>query len=202
MKLILVRHGETKGQSSIRFYGKTDVPLSKEGIMQMEAVRNELKDEIFHSVYSSPLSRSYEGARIVIGNRDIKIDKIEEFTEINFGLWEGLTLEEIRERDPDLFSLWRKAVWNFNYPEGDNREEFVQKVRRGVDKVLSKADKGCHLLVLHKGILRVIMEYLLDIREEEHFAFEADLGSIHNLERLNGKWRLKTLNYTAHLESL
>jgi len=201
LRLILVRHGETDGKSSIRFYGKTDIPLSDEGIMQMEAVRDCLEGEIFHLVFSSPLSRSYEGAKIILGGRKIKINKIEEFIEINFGRWEGLTLEEIKDRDEELFYEWRRNVWDFDYPEGDKRKAFIERVRRGTDRVLEIAKEGSILLVLHKGILRVIINYLLDNSKDPSFSFEADLGSIHELERVNGKWFLNKMNYTDHLHS-
>ncbi len=199
MRLILVRHGETAGRSSIRFYGKTDIPLSDEGIKQMESVGDCLDGELFHMAFSSPLSRSYEGAKIIQGDRNIEIYKIEEFIEINFGRWEGLTLEEIKDRDEELFYEWRRNVWNFDYPEGDKRKDFIERVRRGVDRVLEIAEEGSILLVLHKGILRVILNYLLDNSEDPSFTFEADLGSIHELERVNGKWFLKKMNYTDHL---
>ena len=197
-RLIFVRHGETIGKSSIRFYGKTDIPLSDEGRDQLRAARDYLVQENFKGVFSSPLSRAYEGAKIVIGERQQTVRKIEEFTEINFGRWEGLTLEEIKEKDPELFTEWRKEVWNYNYPEGDRRIDFIKRVNAGMDKVLDIVDEGTYLLVLHKGIIRTIFQYLLKL-DNSSIKFEAELGSIHELEKIEGKWKLVRMNYIKHL---
>lgn len=199
LRLIFVRHGETVGPSSIRFYGSTDIPLNEEGREQMKSAGKYLEKENFSGVFTSPLMRTIEGAALILGNRKLIVNKIDGFREINFGRWEGLTIEEIKEKDPGLFPVWRKSLWNFNYPEGDRRDNFVKRVRNGMDNVLKLINNGTYLFVLHKGIIRTIFYYLLD-RDENSFNFEADLGSIHELERIEGKWNLVRMNYIEHLK--
>ncbi|MEQ8168995.1 MAG: histidine phosphatase family protein [Candidatus Eremiobacterota bacterium] len=199
LRFIFVRHGETTGNSSIRFFGKTDIPLSDEGQEQMRAAGEVLKTEHFDVIFTSTLCRTIEGARIIAGNRNIPLYPMIEFREIDFGIWEGLTLEEIEEKDPVLFAEWRKDFWKFDYPEGDIRNEFIEKVKSGIDNVLNKINKGTVLLVLHKGIIRTAIYYLLGNLDNHHKSFQADLGSIHELERINGKWNYKKINYTEHL---
>jgi len=194
LRFIFVRHGETAGISSIRFYGITDVPLNEEGREQMKFASEFLRNETFDRVFTSNLNRTIEGAKIILGDRNIEIEEIQEFNEINFGRWEGLTLEEIKERDEELFTEWRKALWNFNYPEGDNREEFLNKVKSGIFRVLNKVQSGCVLFVLHKGIIRTILEHLTGLED-----MKAPLGSIHELVKTNGKWHIEKLDYTEHL---
>src|SRR5689334_19494103 len=87
--LILVRHGETEGQSSIRYYGRTDTPLSDEGRAQMRAAARALEREVFGRVFASNLCRATEGARIIAGD-GAPVVAIEEFAEIDFGRFEGL----------------------------------------------------------------------------------------------------------------
>jgi broad specificity phosphatase PhoE len=153
-----------------------------------------LKNDTFDRVFTSNLNRTIEGAGIIIRDRKIEIEEIQEFNEINFGRWEGLTLEEIKEKDEELFVEWRKSLWNFNYPEGDNREEFLNKVKSGIDRVLNMVKSGCILFVLHKGIIRTILEHLAEID-----VMKAPLGSIQELSRTNGKWNIVKLDYTEHL---
>src|SRR5215469_4039295 len=92
-RLVLVRHGETEGESSIRYHGRTDVPLSELGRAQLRAVRATLRQRHqlakFERVFSSPLVRATEGARLVAGE-NLKIITIEELVEIHFGRFEGL----------------------------------------------------------------------------------------------------------------
>ena len=100
-RLILVRHGETEGESSIRYHGRTDVALSELGRAQMRltgrAIETRHGAKHFARVFSSPLVRASEGARIVAGDSAPHVT-IDEFAEVHFGLFEGLTADEIRAR--------------------------------------------------------------------------------------------------------
>src|SRR5216684_2826976 len=97
-RLILVRHGETEGESSIRYHGRTDVPLSELGRAQMRLAGRAIKTrhgaKKFTRVFSSPLVRATEGARIVAGD-SAQLVTIDELAEVHFGLFEGLTADEI-----------------------------------------------------------------------------------------------------------
>jgi broad specificity phosphatase PhoE len=64
-RLILVRHGETAGQSSIRYYGVTDVPLSELGRDQARQARLRIPGETFETVWASSLCRAWESAQII-----------------------------------------------------------------------------------------------------------------------------------------
>src|SRR5690349_823755 len=92
-RLVLVRHGETVGQSSIRYYGSTDIALNDAGLDQMRWVRALLARERFDAVYTSKLQRTVQAARIIAP--DLPARAVEGFNEICFGAWEGLTREEI-----------------------------------------------------------------------------------------------------------
>ncbi|HXN11878.1 MAG TPA: phosphoglycerate mutase family protein, partial [Candidatus Acidoferrales bacterium] len=83
-RLILVRHGETEGESSIRYHGRNDVPLSEPGRAQMRlasrAIETRRGGGTFARVFSSPLVRASEGARIVT-NASAPLVTIDEFVE-------------------------------------------------------------------------------------------------------------------------
>ena len=73
-RLILVRHGETAGQSSIRYYGATDVPLSDLGRTQAREARNRIPGETFDAVWASSLSRAWESAQIIAPRHSVRIE--------------------------------------------------------------------------------------------------------------------------------
>jgi broad specificity phosphatase PhoE len=107
MRLTLVRHGETTGQSSIRYYGASNVPLNDTGRQQMSAVRAALGGQPFHTVFKSRLRRSIEAAEIITSGRNT-LNTVAAFDEINFGRWEGWTRDVIASRDPEHFRLWQE----------------------------------------------------------------------------------------------
>jgi broad specificity phosphatase PhoE len=203
LTLVLVRHGETVGQSSIRYHGRTDVALSDLGRMQMRAARREIENRFgangFTHRFASPLIRALEGAQIVVGD-GAPILTLEEFTEVHFGLFEGLTAEEISERHPIEFEKWNadRLAPNYTYPEGESRAAFADRVERGLARMLQVIDAQKRaaseraLLVAHRGVIRAIVRALTGAEPV------VDLGSIQILAR-HGRWHAHALDFTAHL---
>ena len=204
LTLVLVRHGETEGESSIRYHGRNDVALSELGRAQMRAARREIEtrfgDTSFEHIFATPLSRAREGAQIIAG-RDARIIAVEDFIEVHFGLFEGLTREEIQQRHPIEFEKWRAdpLAPAYTYPEGENRAGFTERVERGLAttlKLIDASKRGEHervLIVAHRGVIRTIVATLTGAEPI------VDLASIHILAR-DAKWRPLVLDFTAHLQ--
>ena len=204
-RLILVRHGETVGRSSIRYYGRTDVALSDVGRAQMRAVREWLAREFglthFTPVWSSPLCRAAEGARIICGP-DMLVTKVKEFVEVDFGLFEGLTNDEIRERYPGEYTRWNRdrLAPDYAYPSGESRAAFTARVARCLIGVVRELDGAAYtndaaLIVAHRGVIRAITQRLAGAEPQ------IELASIHILRRAENKsrWEAEALDVTEHL---
>jgi broad specificity phosphatase PhoE len=176
-RLVMLRHGETVGNSSVRFHGAADVPLSDSGRAQMRAAARELRQECFDLVVASPLRRSWEAAALVTGGAPVRIE--DGLREIDFGRWEGLTSEEIERRDPVLYREWRARAPGFEYPGGELRVDFQARVMQAFERVAACGAPGV-LLVGHKGVIRTLAEKLLG----------APLGDGEpDLARAVGLWR-------------
>ena len=113
-RIVLVRHGETVGASSIRYFGSTDLALSAEGRAQARAAARSLPGDGFGLVVSSPLMRAWQSATIVARGRPVLLDP--DLREIDFGHWEGLTAEEIEASDPARYRDWKHATIMFHDP--------------------------------------------------------------------------------------
>lgn len=185
-RVIVVRHGETEGESSIRYHGITDVPLSDEGREQIRRLARSLPADGYGLVVSSPLQRAVETAEIIAPGAPVRIEPA--FSEIDFGRWEGLTAEEIEARDPELFGEWRARGTDFDFPEGEPRAAFRARVNAAIDALLDGEDLNgsTTLIAAHKGVLRTIVERLTQQRlDDPHYP---PLGSAASLVRLDGRW--------------
>ncbi len=198
MRITLVRHGETTGQSSIRYYGATDVPLSDTGRAQMQRVRDALVSERFDAVFSSRLQRSAEAARI-IGAAHGAVTPVAAFDEVNFGHWEGWTREEIAARDPEHYRVWQNAGPTFCYPGGEARSDFHARVAAGLAALLSERSGQALLMVLHRGVIAILLAELLRLAAEERARLDIGLGSIHVVANAGGVWRAEALDRIDHL---
>lgn len=198
-ELILVRHGETAGESSIRYYGSTDIPLSDAGRMQMKLAGEALRDICFRTVVTSPLSRSMEGASIVLGGANgVTTVVVEAFREIDFGDWEGLTAREIESRFPETYREWREHGRLEAFPGGDSRAGFTQRVMEAAGTVFEDIELPA-LAVLHKGVIRSILFRMLGEEARTLIGDRIELGSIHRLRRNGTGWTLAAVNETVHL---
>ena len=134
-----------------------------------------------------------EGARIVAGTPMM----IDEFAEVHFGLFEGLTADEIRERYPDDFARWNadRLAPGYTYPAGESRAAFTDRVERGLERMLTlwTPREGDALLVAHRGVIRAI------VRKLTHQEPVVELGSIQFL-RFDGGWNAEVLDLIGHLD--
>ena len=154
--IVLVRHGETVGESSTRYHGRNDVVLSRAGRNQAHALKETLSLEV-DRVIASPLARAWQTATVLAPDLDIEIE--EAFAEIDFGRWEGLSQEEIAACDPALFQVWQSGVPEFEFPEGEIKEAFRTRIQQGLKRILSLEARSM-LVVAHKGVVRGLAEGL------------------------------------------
>ena len=182
-QILLVRHGETDGASSIRYFGSTDIDLSEEGRAQMRRVASSLASRRVDLWVASNLRRSWSAAAIVSRGASVRIEP--DLREIHFGQWEGLSKEEIAARDPVLYQDWQAAAQGFEYPGGEARASFRARVDRALERLLASNARFA-AGVLHKGVIREIARQLTG---EPMPASEPGLGALVVLTRIaDGPW--------------
>ena len=206
-RLVLIRHGETVGESSVRLYGRTDIEMSDAGREQMRLAGGALAGGRFDAAYASPMKRSVEAARLVLrgvsGGAAPEPLIVDGFREIDFGDWEGWTLEEAERRDPDNFAKSRTQGMEFCFPGGDTRQGFFERAAAAGRGAFSAPDaRWPAVAVLHKGVIKAILAELLGISFEEAGEMPIELGSIHRLEFAAGRWHVASANETDHLGNL
>lgn len=197
-KLLLVRHGNTSPDSAMRFWGKTDVPLSPTGIRQVEKLRDRLAAQKIDVVYSSTLRRARATAEIITsGGRDITAAP--ELDEINFGWLEGLTFEEIKERYPQ--TARELGDWNIRqkFPGGESLDELNERLCDFLKRLAKHRPDEVILIVAHSGTLRVLICNLLGIGVEHWRQINVDLASLSIMETYPQGAFLNLLNDTSHL---
>lgn len=144
MKILLVRHGETDWNVAQRIQGSTDTPLNETGIMQARKLAEELakRETPIIGVYTSKLERAAKTAECVaekIGKECIVLPGLEE---INFGLWEGITWEQVEEQFPEEFQTWRQNRRYEHPPKGESYQELVERVVAALQKLIKELKSG------------------------------------------------------------
>ncbi len=198
-RLLLVRHGNTRGNSAERFWGQTDVELSADGTWQVERLAERLAGEKIDAIYSSQLRRAEATAKIIASRHQMQVITCPELLEINFGEVEGLTFSEIGQRYPELVVAWPNRDLAFRFPGGESIGELNCRVTNFYDR-LQKHDPGeTALVVAHSGVLRLLICHLLRIDTWHWRQFRTDLASLSIVETHSQGASLLSLNDTSHL---
>ncbi len=184
-RLVLVRHGESEGNSRERLIGSGDPPLSTEGRDHMRAARAQLAGQVIDAVVASPARRSWQSAQALTGGASMRLES--DFREIHFGRWEGKRVDELVSSDPALYQQWREGAPGFEYPGGELRAQFRARVERGLAR-LDESGATSALLVVHKGVIRTIVDGLIGSPVEDRD--RPALGESLILTRVGDGWVL------------
>ena len=144
--LVLVRHGATEWSVSGRHTGVTDLPLSESGRRDAEGLRERLATYDFALVLTSPLARARETCELAGLGAGAQVDP--DLREFDYGSYEGLTSEEIRQERPG----W--SVWRDGSPGGEGPDEVGVRADRAIARALEAG--GDAALFAHGHLLRVL----------------------------------------------
>ena len=195
-----LRHGETAWNAAGRLCGRTDVPLSAAGRQQARALARRLKPLAVEALYSSPLARSLETARVIgraLGLQPILDDRL---VELNYGDWEGKTVSEIQSTDGEAFRAWVANPADKAPPGGETGQGLVRRVASFLDQLMLQPPRGNVVVVCHKTVCRLTVCHVLGLPLNDYRRRLAmDNAAINILQPAEQGWRLVRMNDTSHL---
>jgi len=172
-RIYLIRHGEVVGFETPSYNGHADVALTERGVAQYHQLKERLADAGITACYSSDLSRCVTGARIICGGMEIEPVLKSELRELNIGIWEGMTWNEIARQYPDQWQARLDNLVNYRVPGGENLLDLAARALPLLRRIVA-THRGENVLVVgHGGMNRVL---LLD-------AIGAPLSALFNIEQ-------------------
>jgi probable phosphoglycerate mutase len=198
--IILIRHGETKGNREGLFRGQMDFPLNENGEQQARDLAHALKNYDLKAVYASPLARAKTTAEIVASPHNLKIEIESGFTNINLGLWQGKPKAEIQERFPDLWQLWITEPERLQLPQGETLGEVQNRSFEALVEITQKHSGQSVAIVSHRAVLKPLLARALGVNPPYFWRFHLDNGSYSILEYTPQRGYILTLlNEIQHL---
>jgi alpha-ribazole phosphatase len=179
-RLYLVRHGQVNGYERFPIYGHTDVALTEVGVLQFQQLADRLRFTKIQAIYSSDLQRAAGGARIIARNHDVPLHAYPELRELHFGDWEGLGLQEVRERFPEKIQDRMSDPVNFRVPgDGETIGELSERVMACFRGILKNHEGRDFLIVAHGAVNRVILCDALGLPLQNMFRLHQDYGCLN-----------------------
>lgn len=151
-RLTFLRNGKTRANAEGIYIGKTDWPLSDVGRAELEEKYDMHRYPKVERVYSSPLTRALQSAEILFPDREIVI--CDEMTEMDFGVFEGLSVEQLMELDS--YKNWIKGGLDNAPPNGESLRSMINRVYSGLNLMIMdmmKNDISDAGVITHSGIM-------------------------------------------------
>jgi broad specificity phosphatase PhoE len=160
-RLFLVRHGATAATEEDRFSGSTGAELSEQGRSQAARLGERLSQQSITAIYSSPLSRALETARIVASHCRVEPVTRAGLKEMGHGHWEGMKREYVEREFAAEYVAWEADPFTFAPAGGESGLAVLARALPVVREIVA-ADPGGQLLVVsHKATLRLVLSSLL-----------------------------------------
>ena len=194
-KLLLIRHGQTEWNLQKRYCGSADLWLNACGKKEAEKLRKRLKDNPVYKIYSSDRKRAVQTARIVFGRSKVK--KIADLREAHFGIFEGLTYDEIIKRHPVIYKRWLKDPFSITIPQGESLRKFKKRVVGAFKKIVALNTDKTVAIVCHGGAISVFLNHVL--RSKGFWKQIPKSASLSIVEYTKGKPKIKLFSDTTHL---
>ncbi len=211
IQIYFLRHGQTEWNALQKFQGSIDIPLSDEGRNQADRAAGYFANEpALDAIYSSPLARAYETAEILGECQGLDVQVVPEFSEISFGVWEGLTHQEIETKWPGALRMLYSCPDKWQIPEAESFADVRERAMRGLQPILDELDAEAEdddddderriLIVSHGVTIRMLLCGLLSLPTSASWRLNLGNASISRVDHYGeeGNW-LSLLNYTDHL---
>lgn len=136
--LVLIPWPETAWSAAGRIEGRSPVPLTESGSAQANSWGRSLPGAKVSVVFSGLEQAAVETARAVAGPCHAKTKAMDEFFEVDVGLWDGLTESELKRRSPKAYKSWRDDPVSICPPEGEALTAARDRLREGLRKLARK----------------------------------------------------------------
>jgi probable phosphoglycerate mutase len=160
-RLLLVRHGATSATEEDRFSGSTAAELSEQGRWQAARLGERLAQQNLTAVYSSPLSRALETARIIAAHCGLEPVARDALREIAHGHWEGMKRDDVERDFGAEYAAWESDPFTFAPAGGESGVAVLARALPVIRDIVTAHPDGRVLVVSHKATLRLVLSSLL-----------------------------------------
>jgi broad specificity phosphatase PhoE len=162
-RVFLVRHGATLLSAEDRFAGETDVDLSDEGREQLHHLAARLAREPLAGVFSSPMRRTLESARILAAPHGLSVLPVNGLREISHGRWEAKLRAEVEALWPDEYACWDRDPYTFAPKGGETGLAVTARALPALVSLVNEHAGRSILVVSHKATIRLLLSALIGI---------------------------------------
>jgi broad specificity phosphatase PhoE len=183
-RIILVRHVLTEYNDSKRYCSFTDIGLNEAGVSQAKRLAKRLANENITGVYTSGAKRAQQFAHIALpGLEQIAVPGL---GEINFGIFEGLTHDQIVSQYEEIYSAWLKNPIEVTIPKGENVQDLANRTWFSLEQIAAENSGKTVAVFTHSGPLRIVFCEINNIEVKDIWTVIPGSGSLSIIEMDQG----------------
>src|SRR5215203_4212150 len=201
--VVLLRHGDTRLSPERRFsgVGNADPVLSAAGRDQARRAADSalLQGSAFTEVLTSPMTRCQETARIVAAALDLSITVDRDLREMDFGMWEEMTFDEVQDRYPDDLLRWTQSAWASPTGSSESIAAVVDRMGSVAARLASRYAGGSVLAITHVTPMKALEAHALGAPPAGLFHMEVSSACFSRITYSAGDASVRLFNDTSHL---
>jgi len=204
--VLLIRHGQSKGNAERRFGGHTATPLSARGRNQAEATARTLKSESITAIYSSDLARAMDTAKPLANMTGLTVQGTSAFRERDVGVMEGLTFEDAAQQHPEQYAALLRRDFEYVLSGGESYRQLLDRARQKLDEIIEEHRGGKIAVFSHTGTICILALHLMGALDAPDlkpvWISSANCGIARFELRSDGFVRVLSINDTSHLAQI
>jgi len=184
--VVVIRAGCTDYDDQHRIQGALDLPLNERGQHQVQALINKVAGSKLEVIYTSPCESARATAEQIGESLGTSVKVLDGLRNLDQGLWEGQTVDEVRRKYPKAYKQWRESPESIRPPEGETVREAMQRIRNELQKPCKR--KHAFAVVVGEPLATLVSCVLSGRRPElaRSACDEKDVPRVEHL-KVNGK---------------
>ena len=200
--IYLIRHGETKWNKEKIFRGRADIPLNTRGKEQARAVGRALSEIGLKAVYTSRLIRARETAEEIARPQGLTPLIEEGLIDIDYGDWEGVSHEEVKEKFERLYDEWKSAPHHVVFPGGEGLGDVRKRASDTIITLAKRHKDETIALVSHRVPNKILLLSVLGLDDFRFWDIEQDAACINLIRYRDGHFIIAKVNDTSPIRPI
>lgn len=202
MRIYLVRHGETEWNRVRRFQGRSNLPLNQEGRKQVKALALALKNKPLTAIYTSPLHRAFETARLIkVFHPSIPIFEEKGLIEMDLGEFDGMKAQDWAEQYPDFRKAWNENPASVKMPGGESLKEVQVRAKDTLERITRIYPPDTTILISsHNFVNLTILCDLLEIPLHRFRELRQENAAFNVICKKGNRLYAELVNERSHLK--
>lgn len=194
-RLFLLRHGEVEERYHRVFGGRIDMELSPRGHKQARALASYVCRSPIDVIYASPMRRAQQTLAPLAAHCAKPAVVKQEFREVDFGDWTGLTWEQVHSQFGVSAFEWLDKIEKAAIANAESGATFRARVEPALRQIVREHAGQSVAILCHGGVIRMMLSILLDWPLPSMASFEIEYASLTRVERHAHKTEVTLLNF-------